>query len=208
MAKMIVSEIYEKALELCKGRNKGDIMCGKLRELHGMSAKDILTKTQQLDKVVVDVERILKELKISAIPKTFSDIEAIEQKEVAGLVLAKGDEVGIFYDSEAPLAKKRFIMAHELGHCCFHDDSIVAGYIEYLHEDGFENEREKVASTFAARLLVQEKPLQQVYDCLIVPTLGALADIFEVPEHLMKVRLNELGMKYYIRRGDMFVEAE
>ena len=47
-----------------------------------------------------------------------------------------------------------------------------------------------------------------MYDCLIVPTLSALADIFEVPEHLMKFRLNELGMKYYTKRGDVFVETE
>lgn len=202
-----VGKQYGNSMEKRKCRDTGDIMCEKLKELNGKTPEYFLSQTKQNDNIVVDIEKIIQSFGIRLLARTFQDIEEIEKEDVAGLVLLNGDDVGIFYDSEAPLARQRFIVAHELGHCCLHGDSLKAGYIEFLHKNGFEDSHESEASEFAANLLIQKKSLLLIYQQLIFPTVDTLADIFGVPEHLMKFRLEKLGIKYYERKGNRFVES-
>lgn len=182
-------------------------MCQRLNELNGLSAEEILKRSGQADKVPVDLEKIIKTIKVYKHPRTFEDIENIEKREVAGLVLLSGDDIGIFYDIDASIEQKRFIISHEIGHCCLHGDTLKDGYIEFLHKDGYENNHETEASIFAARLLIPEEPLISIYNKLILPTLDGLADIFEVPKHLMKCRLMGLKMNYYIDEKDKFIKV-
>lgn len=200
------SLLYYQALNNCKKKDIGDFMCKRLVELNGKSAEDILRESGQSQNIPVDLEKIIKTIKVYKYPRTFNDIERIEKREVAGLVLLNGDDIGIFYDMEASIEQKRFIIAHEIGHCCLHGETLKNGYIEFLHKDGYENEHEAEASLFAARLLIPEQALISVYNKLILPTLNGLADIFEVPKHLMKCRLTDMKMKYYIDERDMFIE--
>lgn len=198
------STLYNISLQRCTKREVGDFMCQRLIELNGKSAEEILKRSGQADNVPVNLEKIIETIKVYKHPRTFEDIEKIEKREVAGLVLLSGDDIGIFYDMDASIEQKRFIIAHEIGHCCLHGDTLKDGYIEFLHKDGYENDHEKEASLFAARLLIPEEPLISIYNKLILPTLNGLADIFEVPKHLMKCRLKELKMKYYIDERDTF----
>lgn len=202
----ICSSIYSNALHRCKTKNVGDFMCKRLDELNGRSAEDILKLSGQLNNVPVDLKKLVKDIDIYAYPRTFDDIEKIEKKEVAGLVLIHENDVGIFYDKNATIENKRFIIAHEIGHCCLHGDTLRNGYIEFLHKDGYENTHEKEASIFASRLLIPKQSLIYIYNRLIVPSLSGLAEIFEVPEHLMKHRLQSLKLRYYINERNMFVE--
>ena len=199
---------YEDALQKCKGKNVGDFMSMKLKELNGMSAEAILERSGQLEFGIVDLEKIINDLDISIYPRTFDDIEEIKKTEVAGLVLLNGDDIGIFYDIEAPIERKRFIIAHELGHCCLHGEILKDGYIEFLRKNGFEDEHETEASAFAARLLIPKKLLINVYNKLLIPSLDGLAEIFQVPKHLMEYRLKELRLEYYIIKGDRFVKSK
>ncbi len=201
------STLYNISLDRCTKRKVGDLMCKRLIELNGKSAEEILKRSGQADKVPVNLEKIIETIKVYKHPRTFEDIEKIEKKEVVGLVLLNGDDIGIFYDIDASIEQKRFIIAHEIGHCCLHGDTLKDGYIEFLHKDGYENDHEKEASLFAARLLIPEQPLISTYNKLILPTLNGLADIFEVPKHLMKCRLTELKMKYYIDERDTFIKV-
>lgn len=201
-----VSALYEKALCKSKEKDVGDFMCERLKELNGKSAEDLLTLSGQAQNVPVDLDKIIKTIQVFKFPRTFDDIEALEKQEVAGLVLLAEDDVGIFYDKDAPISQKRFIIAHEIGHCCLHNEILENGYIEFLHKDGYENEHETAASLFAARLLIPESPLISIYNKLILPSLNGLSDIFEVPNHLMKRRLEGLNMKYYLDEREKFIE--
>lgn len=197
--------LYIRALEKCKSKDVGDFMCKRLKELNGKSAEDILKASGQLQNIPVDLEKIIETIKVFKYPRTFDDIEKIENEEVAGLVLLRDDDIGIFYDAEATIKQKRFIIAHEIGHCCLHGDTLKEGYIEFLHKDGYADEHEKEASLFAARLLIPEESLLSIYNRLILPSLNGLSDIFEVPKHLMKYRLEELKMRYYLDERDVFI---
>lgn len=201
------SKLYDVSLKRCTKRKVGDFMCQRLIELNGKSAEEILKSSGQANKVPVNLEKIIETIKVYKHPRTFEDIEKIEKREVAGLVLLSGDDIGIFYDIDASIEQKRFIIAHEIGHCCLHGDTLKDGYIEFLHKDGYENDHEKEASLFAARLLIPEEPLISTYNKLILPTLNGLADIFEVPKHLMKFRLKELKMGYYVDERDVFIKT-
>lgn len=121
------------------------------------------------------------------------------------MVLLADDDIGIFYDINAPIDQKRFIIAHEIGHCCLHGDTLKKGYIEFLHKDGYENMHETEATTYAARLLIPEQSLFSVYNKLILPSLDGLASIFKVPRHLMKHRLSELGLRYYLDERNVLI---
>lgn len=200
------SNAYDIALQRCARKSAGDFMCQRLNELRGKSAEEILKISGQADKVPVDLEKIIETINVYKQPRTFDDIEKIENREVAGLVLLHGDDIGIFYDIEASIEQKRFIIAHEIGHCCLHGNILKDGYIEFLHKDGYENNHETAASLFAARLLIPEQSLISTYNKLILPSLSGLADIFEVPTHLMKHRLKELKLKYYLDERDKFIE--
>ena len=197
-----VGDLYDEAINKCKGKNVGDIMCEKLKTLNGTKAEQILSLCNQASNIVVDLEGIVERLGLYKYARTFDDIEEKLKQTVKGLVLLSGDDIGIFYDSEATVREKRFIIAHEIGHCCLHGDTLKEGYIEYLHKDGFENEREKEASAFAARLLIPESSLMRLHSALLVPTVKDLAEMFLVPERLMEYRLDTLGLNYFATQGE------
>lgn len=201
-------DLYNVALQKCQIKNVGDLMCQRLVDLNGKSAEEILKSSGQTDVIPVNLEKIITTINVYKHPRTFDDIEKIEGRDVAGLVLLNNDDIGIFYDSEVSLAQKRFIIAHEIGHCCLHGDTLKDGYIEFLHNDGYENQHEIEASAFASRLLIPEQSLIAVYNKLILPSINGLCDIFEVPSHLMKFRLENLKMKYYIDEKDLVIEPK
>lgn len=194
MVKM-TNYLYENAINNSKER-KDIIMCERLKELKGMSAEDILKISGQETAAPVDMDMVFDTLKLYKRGRDFSDIEEIEKKgKISGLVILIGDDVEIFFNSNDELPQKRFTAAHEIGHCCLHGDILKNDYIEFLHNDGFENEHEEEASIFAAKLLVPQKSLLMVYNRLFKPTVDVLSEIFQVPQNIMEHRLKEEKLK-------------
>lgn len=187
-------KLYERAV--LKSKNKGTIrMSKKLNELKGFSAEDILKKTGQEENVPVNLDKIIDDLKIYRKAMDFSEMEKIEGKgKISGLVLLLDNNVAVFYNKNDSLERKRFTAAHEIGHCCLHANVLKNDYIEFLHDDGFENEHETEASIFATKLLIPEKSLRYVYDSLLKPNLNDLSEMFQVPNKIMDIRLKELGL--------------
>lgn len=183
--------LYDCALERSR-RGRISTMCAKLDELKGLSVEKILKKAGQENDPPVNLDKIIEVLGLYKEARDFSDIEKIENKgKISGLVLLMGDDVKIFFNSNDSLEQKRFTAAHEIGHCCLHGDSLKDDYIEFLHKDGFEDKHEKEASIFAINLLIPKKTLRIVYNQLIEPTVISLAEIFQVPENIMRYRLKE-----------------
>lgn len=131
-------------------------------------------------------------------PTTFEKLEKIKRASIAGLVLlTDNDNIGIFYNQNSSIIRKRFTIVHEIGHCCLHGEILKDWYIEFLNKDGLENNHEIEATVFASKLLIPEDSLRRVYVQLILPSSYGLADIFGVPVSLMKYRLEELRLKYF-----------
>lgn len=132
----------------------------------------------------VDVERILRglqvELKLAPI-----GFDGMAEQSITPM----GERVAqITIKDSAPLNRRRFTIAHELGHIMLHQqakfrDNFRAGGSDYA---------EVQASRFAAELLMPAWMIRAYYRPPLV-TPGALAAVFRVSPQVMDVRLSELG---------------
>lgn len=199
---------YKKAIEIAKDKRFDDNMCRKIKELNGKSAEEILKLSNQ-NTPPINLDEILSILDVKKYSASFEDLEKLENCPISGLVLLHKDDIGIFYKANDSIEKKRFTIAHELGHCCMHGEKLKNGYIEYLYGNRQNNsEDEEAASFFAKRLLIPENLLKDIHAKLRKPSLKGLADIFEVPIDVMKERLVELKMTYYLESEDKLVEPK
>lgn len=196
---------YLKQLMISRTKDLGEIMCKTLEDLQGLSAHKILERTGQEEAAPVDLDKIIDYLHIRIFPTTFDDIQQ-DGKKVSGLVLLNNNEVGIFYNKNDSIEMKRVVISHELGHCCFHGDSLKNGYIECLSDDGTENEHEEIATIFALRLLIPERSLKNVIAKLLLPSVTALSQIFQVPKNFMIKRMKDLNLAYYLDDEDKLVK--
>ena len=179
-------------------KDKGVVMCKKLDELCGKTPEQLLMQCGENYKIPVDVDLLIKKLGIALIPDTFEEIEkAHDEGEIWGLVLESGDDVGIFYKSTVGDHKRRFTIAHELGHCCNDSEILRDGYIEYRKEMNSDIPREKMANVFAGELLMPRDSLEYAIQRLRKPSLKGLADLFEVSTQVMRARLEHLHIDYY-----------
>ena len=194
-------DIYKKKLK--EVREKGRIMmCDVLRNIHGKSADDILEMCGAADEIPISLNRIMKFLKISAIPFDFSEIEAIPEikaqvdtkGEILGAVVIKDDKAGIFYRESDSNNRQRFTIAHELAHCCLDTVDFQNGHLQFRMENDKEPS-EFAANTFAGELLVPESKLREFIKRVPDITAIMLADIFNVSESVMNERLRILNIK-------------
>lgn len=188
-------KLYEVALSKSRAKEE-KLMCETLNRLRGKSAEDILNLAEQEKTVPVNMDKLFNVWGIQKQASDFAEIEKIEDKgKIYGLVTIIGDDVRIFFGENDDVKQKRFTAAHEIGHCCLHGDMLKDDYIEFLHNDGFENEHETAASEFAAKLLIPSKALNKVYHAITGLTVEDLSEIFQVPEKLMRLRLKEEKLK-------------
>lgn len=191
------------------GRRGGGIMCMKLDELAGKRPSEILKEVTDCS-IPIDLDMILEKLGVIKIATSFDDLEKTIGKKpgsISGLVISNEKDVGIYYKRDAELVKKRFTIAHELGHCCLHESLLRNNYIEMLCDDEEQilNSEEKEANDFASQLLIPEEQLRIIHSKLVLPSLNKLSEIFEVPKILMIQRLTELKMTYYDDEGGKLV---
>lgn len=206
MKSQVLSEQYTK-------ENEAKTVCKTLKNLTGKTAQAILKETGQWNTIPVDLDTILTTLNIRKRATTFESLEESDLNkslgEISGLVLLKGDDVGIFYKKTDTIHRKRFTIAHELAHCCLHGESMLAnGYIEYRSSfTSATDPREIAANTFAGELLIPEHQLKKILSRLIVPSLTALATIFDVSVNVMRARLWDLKVSFFddsnVSEGDL-----
>jgi transcriptional regulator with XRE-family HTH domain len=116
---------------------------------------------------------------------------------LSALVVAVGEDgFAIGVNDEHSVRRRRFSIAHELGHAVLRHEA--SYYLEYTVEDAWEppgyrylDERE--ANSFAAALLMDERWVRQDFASGI-RDLAALADRYEVSHAAMGFRLVNLGL--------------
>lgn len=202
-----MNNLYDIHLSNSITKDLGNFMCYTLKKINGMSAEKILTETKQDQSVPVDLDCIIEYLGIKKFPTSFDVLEKRQNRgSIFGLVLLYGNDIGIFYKQNDSIEQKRFVISHELGHCCFHGDILQEGYIEFLNDNDVNNEHEQVATTFAMRLLIPEIALKNQIAKLLLPSIDALSEIFQVPTTLMVERMRDLNLAYYIDGENRLVE--
>lgn len=160
--------------------------------------------------------RVLKELSIEKLPIDVNEIAlhyGVKIKEdtfddtISGFLISKKGKNIIGINSNESPVRKRFTMAHELGHFILHsnkEDDLFISKIHFRDEESSTGEmkREREANAFAAGILMPrfliEKELQKFKDkSPVEEAVSRLANIFNVSEIAMSYRLLNLG---FIRR--------
>lgn len=111
---------------------------------------------------------------------------------VDGMIRAKDGVVQILVNAENPSTRKRFTIAHELGHFFLHHNGEPLDFVDL--RSGVSNFKEVEANKFATALLMPQNEVTNEYNKLLFPTGEELARIFNVSKVTMQIRLKELGL--------------
>ncbi len=180
---------------------EGENMCDILKKLSGKSAEQLLIENNiDMTKPPIDIRKLVSSLGISVLKRDFSDIEeraGAPNGSILGATISRGNELTVFYQSNATYNRMRFTVAHELAHCCLHSENLEMRHVELRFDVGKSyDEHEKEANIFAGALLIPRKLLDQEYKKFIIPSLSALAELFQVSESVMAARLDYLNYSY------------
>lgn len=188
--------------------NEEKIMCKKLNELCGLTADKILElcNYDMKERYAVDIRAILHKLGIPVFDYDFSLFnqkysETYPDREIDGAILLEDKDLFVFANSKYSESEKRFVIAHELAHCCLHTSTLKNKKIAFSehsdHELGLkEKKNENEADAFAAELLLPEKALMTVYQSLKSKNIAVMADIFGVTVEVIRYRLTQLQLNF------------
>lgn len=122
------------------------------------------------------------------------------ESSLSGMIAKRGDKKSLLVNSDDSIERKRFTIAHELGHCILHLDN--EGEFVDSKEDMFRTEtnspngrryhKEVEANEFAAALLMDAKRVREVWNDY--KDIDNIARIFMVSESAMDIRLKSLGL--------------
>jgi Zn-dependent peptidase ImmA (M78 family) len=129
------------------------------------------------------------------------------EAKYSGLTAKRGDDVQVLIRQGDSLVRKRFTIAHELGHVVLHLRAADQEFID-TEADLFrtsdeasddwtpERRQEWEANVFAAELLMPADLVRSTWASLPESgrTVAALARFFQVSETAMAIRLQELGV--------------
>ena len=110
--------------------------------------------------------------------------------DISGMVKNNPDNgYEIYVNKDHPENRRRFTIAHEIGHCVLHKDLIGDGIVDDgLYRSSLSKSIEREANQFAADLLMPwhliNLAMSDEYN-----NITALAKAFEVSEHAMSIRL-------------------
>lgn len=154
----------------------------------------ILVDNDMLYKVPVDVISIAKNYGIDVYEAEFDN-------EISGVIRYdnKKEKFEIIVNKNNAWVRKRFTIAHELGHYFLHRDMLENNdiHIDTLYRasaiqvDEETKEREKEVDYFAGALLMNEKVIEKLIQSY---EISEMAKILDVSYSAMTVRLNILGL--------------
>jgi Zn-dependent peptidase ImmA (M78 family) len=158
-------------------------------------ATEILRDHGMLD-MVVDPVRLANDAGIRVFNAKFG------QDDVHGLIALRNGQAKIYLNAEDHPVRKRFTVAHELGHYVLH---LAGGEGEFIDDiDNFRipvdpetawtesRRKEWEANTFAAALLMNEALVRRKWP--EIQDVDGMARWFQVSEPAMAIRLETLGL--------------
>jgi Zn-dependent peptidase ImmA (M78 family) len=120
--------------------------------------------------------------------------------DISGMLKKENGKTTIYVNSFEPINRKRFTVAHELGHYFLNhlsdNDKIIHRRTDFFSLDIKEIE----ANAFAAALLMEQFKVKDLYNKLtyigvpIENIIVKLSDVFKVSRAAVKIRLKNLGL--------------
>lgn len=188
--------------------NGGAPMCPPIKKIQGKTAYEILNDYGNKNEIPINLEVILKNIGISALPMDFTYLEEKMNKgHILGLVLSNNKNAVIYYSAHDTSHRQRFTIAHELGHICKHlrVDTTDYPYIDWRIDKQINNTIEENANIFAGELLIPLHKLKEEYLALGSYRSKDLAKRFGVSVNVMEKRLDYLKISYYNNEGQAVI---
>ncbi len=116
--------------------------------------------------------------------------------KVSGFIKETDNQVSICVNQLDSLNRKRFTIAHELGHYFLHSDKLKSGIIDgvdTLNRDGRADPIEYEANKFAADLLMPEELFRELWS-QENSSITSMSGIFSVSESAIAIRAKTLGL--------------
>ena len=165
-------------------RNDIETKASQLLRMHGLYA------------IPVDPVTLANQYRITVHNAKFAD------DNLSGMVARRDEHVSVLVNHSDSTQRKRFTIAHELGHHFLHlleDGEFIDGKIDLFRDsevDGAEitdeRRREIQANQFAASLLMPETLVRSAFEK--IREVSKLARAFNVSESAMIFRLRDLGL--------------
>ena len=182
------------------------VKLNKVVSLKGNAQPDIEKKAQELldlhelNQVPVNLYELCDRLNI-----TVSNVKFKEYKDdyiMGAIKKESNDNIKIYINKNDSINRKRFTMAHEIGHYTLGHLGEHRQLMTLARRDGYntDNIYERQANQFAAALLMDKNKLEKEYKELkelrvsSSTTVSILARIFSVSEQAMTFRLINLGL--------------
>jgi len=176
--------------------------------LKGQRTNNNSSKYQEPE-LITGVEDILKmasdkglysgnSLNIEEVIKAFPDIELRDepmQSNYSGYFRNENGKWIIGVNKLHHINRKRYTLAHELGHYILHKDKNVDIVDTTFFRNNETDSIEYLANEFAAKLLMPEDTVRYLVDNKGVKNIGELAEKFGVSASAMKYRIISLGYK-------------
>ena len=145
--------------------------------------------------VPVDVVGLCKTLGISVEESDLTDFEnQIGGEKISGILYMDGHGTGkIYVNKDEADVRKRFTIAHELGHYYLHFNGTSGTFVSLRRS---RSARETEANRFAAQLLMPDNLLYKESARSFFPSVSRLAKQFDVSNEAMGYRLDDLGLYY------------
>ncbi len=126
-----------------------------------------------------------------------NDIDVYEgdlDKKVSGAIKYDNStkKFAILLNKNDIKTRKRFTLAHELGHFFLHKEILIDDEVHIDTMFRMPDEKEKEVDYFAGALLMNRTLLEKMYQ--EIKSIAELAEIFEVSVSAMTVRLDILGL--------------
>lgn len=132
------------------------------------------------------IRRLAKDLGVELVPYRGPDLLSISED---GFSVLRNGVYHIFYNPDMSSTRLNFTIAHEMGHIILGHHRFMKGRILASSADG--RILETHANIFARNLLM---PITRVKDYLQTKSIGEIAEIFEVSNHMVRVRLEVLEL--------------
>lgn len=165
-----------------------------------MKAARLLEETGQSDQTPVDVEAIARHLHAQVVEERLD-------RSVSGLLYRDGEQIVIGVNSTHSDRRRRFTIAHEIGHLVLHKGRpLVLDHVRVNFRDAnssMASDLEEIqANAFAAEILMPQdqviasaRRLSEDQAVTESATISYLAQGFDVSEEAMQYRLINLGLR-------------
>ncbi len=148
-------------------------------------------KNRRIKKVPLDVYKLAEELKIKILEESFDE----EEKELSGILYEDSKKGWVIRINRCHHPnRKRYTVAHEIGHWCLHKHDKKLFKDKIFFRGGEKSKTEWQANQFASEILMPEDEFRRKVNSGITK-VEDLAKEFKVSTIAVRIRAKKLGMR-------------